>query len=425
MFSSPIVSSGSRPSNVDKKRRLFEGLEREEIECTEENKTIKKTKMTEPATKDDLQEMVKQITAIQLIQIKNSEKNMSDKIDCMQTDLNTIKSKQDAQDRDVQKISDNQDKLFQFHSDVIKRLDDLEKGENSTKTNIKTNLTSYQEKLREQVAKTFMKVAIFDLPDGKTTAFIREQAEKMDLPQHVKDEMQNNAIEFIADKRGPNAEKKGKLHHMITSGLQARQAIIYAAKNRPGNMRWDIVIPKDMKAGHNAQRALVWQLRMGLKLSVQQEIHGHTIYVFINEKESTSNRRTFSEFTPVEKDNKGRRLNEMETNIDTNIDDRPTIFYNDNKTVAEELASMIFWTGVVSPKDEDNINKMKDLAEFMSEEDFKFIITDKTVHSKYHSKLAFKSREDATFIYNKYAKHAHKPENWKWTTFRLDDFNVV
>ena len=356
--------------------------------------------MTEPATKEDLQEMVKQITAIQQVQIKNSEKNMSDKIDCMQTDLNTIKSKQVAQDRDVQKISENQDKLFQFHSDVIKRLDDLEKGENSAKSNIKTNLTSYQEKLREQ-------------------------AESMDLPQYVKDEMQNNAIEFIADKRGPNAEKKGKLHHMITSGLQARQAIIYAAKNRPGNMRWDIVIPKDMKAGHNAQRALVWQLRMGLKLSVQQEIHGHTIYVFINEKESTSNRRTFSEFTPVEKDNKGRRVNEMETNIDISTDDRPTIFYNDNKTVAEELASMIFWTGVVSPKDEDNINKMKDLAEFMSEEDFKFIVTDKTVHSKYHSKLAFKSREEAIYIYNKYAKHAHKPENWKWMTFRLEDFNVV
>ena len=45
------------------------------------------------------------------------------------------------------------------------------------------------------------------------------------------------------------------------------------AKNRPGNMRWDIVIPKEMKAGHNIQRALVWQIRIGLKLSVQQEIH--------------------------------------------------------------------------------------------------------------------------------------------------------
>ena len=86
---------------------------------------------------------------------------------------------------------------------------------------------------------------------------------------------------------------------------------------------------------------------------------------------------------------------------------------------------MIFWTGVVSPKDEDNINKMKDLAEFMSEEDFKYIVTDKTVHFKYHSKLAFKSREEAIYIYNKYAKHAHKPENWKWTTFRLKEFNVV
>ena len=54
-----------------------------------------------------------------------------------------------------------------------------------------------------------MKVAIFDLPEGKTTAYIREQAENMNILQYVKDEMQNKAIEFIADKRGPNADKKG------------------------------------------------------------------------------------------------------------------------------------------------------------------------------------------------------------------------
>ena len=150
MFNSPIVSLGSRTSNIDRKRRLFEGLERDDIENLERiDKTYKKTKMTDPVTKEDLKDMVTQITSIQQLQIKNTDQNINNKIDCMQLNINTIKLKQVAQDRVVQKISENQDKLFQFHGDVVKRLEDLENGKKTLKsTNNKTNLTAYQEKLR-------------------------------------------------------------------------------------------------------------------------------------------------------------------------------------------------------------------------------------------------------------------------------------
>ena len=67
---------------------------------------------------------------------------------------------------------------------------------------------------------------------------------------------------------------------------------------------------------------------------------------------------------------------------------------------------------------------MKDLGELMTEEDFSLIIIDKTVHSKYQSRLCFGSKEDTIYINNKYSHHLNKPENWKWTTFKMDEFKI-
>ena len=407
MFDSPIVSR--RIDGLLGKRKLFIS---EETDL--DGLKLKKPKMSDALTKDDLH--------IILRQLKCSEENITLKVNCIQNDITSIRLKQDSQDIEINKINNNQDKLFQFHGDVIKRLDDLEKGDKNKRPNQRTNLTAYQERLSEQVSKTILKIAIYDLPDGKDTSFIREQAAKMDLPHEIKQEIQNCLIEFIPDKRGPRAKNKGKLHHMTTSGLHARQAILHAAKNRPGNMRWDIVIPKDLKLGHNKQKGMCWQLRNGMKLSVQHEIHGHTAFVYINEKDNTSKRRIFSEFSPIEKEQRGRRHNDMDTDAELTDVDKPIVFYEENKSIADELASIIFWTGI-DTEENDNTKKMQSLKVYMSEDDFSKI-NDKTIHSKYQTRLCFNSKEDAVYVYNKYKSNNTLPKEWDWSIFNLSDFRL-
>lgn len=420
MFESPVISR-----NKAQKRRLFNISEEEE--STQE---IKKPKMATPLTTDHLAGLINTIkesqdnnTTILTTRIDRSEERLNLKLDNMQQDVTCMKAKQDAQDKEILKLHNNNDKLLTYHTEVTKRLDALERGERVKNNLNKNNLSAFHERLREQVAKTFMKVAIYDLPAGQDTSYIRKQAATMDLPQEIKDEIRNNQIEFIPDKRAmKNRVKEGKLHHMITSGLQARQAIIHAAKNRPGNMRWDIVIPKDFKIGYNQQKSLVWQLRNGLNMSTQQEIHGHTAYVYIKEKNSTDQRQIFSEFTPAEKIQRKRlSRDDMDTNVDNPDDDKPTILYSDNKSIADELACIIFWTGL--NQDEQNDVKMNKLKAIMTEEDFA-LINERPTHTKYQTRLKFNCKEDAIHIYTKYKPKKDQNNKWDWSIFNMDNFKI-
>ena len=159
-----------------------------------------------------------------------------------------------------------------------------------------------------------------------------------------------------------------------------------------------------------------------MKLSVQQEIHGHTAFVYVNEKDNTSKRRIFSEFSPIEKEQRGRRHNDMDTNAELTEGDKPIVFYEENKSIADELASIIFWTGI-DTEENDNTKKMQSLKIYMSEDDFRKI-NDKTIHSKYQTRLCFNTKEDAVYVYNKYKHNNNLPKEWNWSIFNLSEYKL-
>ena len=416
MFDSPVI--GRRNS---RKRSVTDS--EEETDYLEHIKKPKKQakKMSDSVTINDLHELYGKIAN----KIESSERTITNRVDSIQRDVTTMKDKQERQDQEIKKLSENHDNFNNKQSEVIKRLEQLEKGE-KIKPDQRSNHSAYHERLRELVAKSFMKIAIYDIPDDKDAEYIRKQADDMKITQELKDEIKNNQIDFIPDKRpAKDKQKGGKLYHLTTSGLQSRQAIIHAAKNKPGKMRWDLVIPKEFRIGYNKQKSMVWQLRNALNLSVQQEIHGHTVYVYINEKSNTNKRRVLSEFTPVEKPQRPRRgINDMDTNIDMTEDDKPILMYQDNMHTADDLASIIFWTGMKYEDDEDNILKMTNLAKIMSVEDFALINTKKTIHTKYQSRLSLGNKENATYVYDKYKLNADMPEGWDWSIFKLADYKL-
>ena len=427
-------------SPIIKKTR---SLKRQLNTIEEENKVPeKKTKMGTPLTLEHLQDIYSKIkndqdantgtinaridtnTATINDRITASEDTITGKICNMQNDITTIKAKQDQQECTVSVLTKNQETMNVNQADILKRLESLERGEKvKTNNNNKSNLSAYQERLREQVAKTCMKVAIYDLPNDKDTDYIRLQADTMKVTQEIKDEIRNNKIELIPDKRTGNPKNKnGKLYHLTTSGIQARQSIIYAAKDKPGKMRWDIIVPKDFRAGYNKQKSMVWMIRNGLNLSAQIEIHGHTSFVYINEKASIGERRVLSEFTPTEKPPKRRRGGEdMETNVDdNNEDDKPIINYTANKLAVDDLSSIIFWIG---HKEEEDKKRMTDLSKILSTEDYNKITT-KTVHTKYQSRLWFNNKEDSLYVYNKYKLDQGMEPDWKWSILKPTEFKM-
>lgn len=433
MLNSPIIvknSAGKRPLFVsdDEEEEAIDNIKKPKmstyVPIENLNDLFNRLQASQAAETARIQESQVTETAKVEAKVEASENNITNQVRNMQQDITTIKSKQDLQEAEVRKLNINHDNMFSVQNMMTARLEKLEK-EGRPRAENKTGPNAYHERLREQVAKTCNKIAIYDLPEDKDTSFIRKQADNMKIPQEVKDEMRNNMIEFIPDKRTYKKDKAGKLHHMTTSGIQARQTILHAAKNKPGNMRWDVVVPKDFRIGYNKQKSCVWQLRNGLNMSCQQEIHGHTSFVYINEKKSTDRRRVFSEFTPVEKPQRQKRNQDsMETNVDVNNDDeKPIIIYSENKKTADDLASIIFWTGIC--KHDSNDKKMDDLTKVISTEDFTKIDRYRTIHTEFQSRLFFYNKEDAAYIYNKYRLNADlKAKNWDWSIFKLDDFKL-
>ena len=436
------MSDSPRTPSLTKKRSLFEYVDEDEEELKrilndqveeEEISRNKKAKMSDHLTLDHMQDFYNKIkqdqaentalmTAKLSTNISAAEDRISGQVATMQTDITTIKAKQDLQDCEVQRLNEKHDLMTAYQNEVIKRIETLERGE-KTKTAVNRNgITAYQERLRDQVAKTCCKIAIYDIPDAEDTSYIRKQADGMKITQEIKNEIKNSYIELIPDKRHTSLKKPNcRLHHMTTSGIQARQAILFAAKSKPGKMRWDVVVPKDFKIGYNKQKASVWQLRNGLGLSTQQEIHGHTSYVYINEKNSSEKRRVFSEFTPVEKPQRQRRTaDSMETNIDSPDDDKPILVYHENKAIADALASVIYWTGMKAELSEDE--RMAALAKVISPDDYALISN--PVHNKYQTRLAFSTKEQAEYVYDKYKTNGNMVEGWEWSVFKLNDYKL-
>ena len=348
--------------------------------------------------------------------ITDVEARVTERVDIIQKEVSEMKEKQTRQEQDTKILGENQTK-------IIKRLDDLEQGDR-TKYNSRGEKTSpWHEHLREQVSLTFKKIAIFGLPDDKDTIYIRNQANDMKLSQEMKDEMKNNPIHFITDKRTTRGTKttNSRLYHMTTSGLTARSAILMAAKHRPGGLRFDKVIPHPFKIGYNKQKALIWIIRSAIIMSAQLEIHGHTSIIFIKEKEN-STRRIFSEFTPAEKNIKTiLNANNMETNVDNKDEDKPTIAYHENKAICDNLSSIIIITGFEIVLEDEH--KMLEIKTLLSPEDYPKII--ESSHTKYQTRITFESKVIALEIYNKYTADPKKPKKWEWSTFQQEDFKMI
>ena len=349
--------------------------------------------------------------------ISDVKTRVTARVDIIQKDVAEMKTKQTRQEQDVKIISDNQ-------TQIIKRLDNLEQEERPKYNSKGENISAWHEHLREQVTLTFKKIAIFGLPDDQDTIYIRNQANEMKLTQDMKDEMKNNPIQFIPDKRTSKGIKStnSRLYHMTTSGLNARSAILMAAKHKPGGLRFDKVIPHPFKVGYNKQKSLVWIIRNGISMSAQLEIHGHTSIIFINEKETTAKRRIFSEFTPADKNVKNKlNANSMETNIDNTDEDKPTIAYYENRTICDNLAAIIICTGFeVVLQDE---HKMQEIERLLSPEDYNKIT--ESAHTKYQTRITFESKETALEIYNKYTVDPKKPKKWEWSIFQQEKFKMV
>ena len=110
----------------------------------------------------------------------------------------------------------------------------------------------------------------------------------------------------------------------------------------------------------------------------------------------------------------------METNIDISDDDKPVILYSENKATADELACIIFWTGI--KENDDNDKKMRDLAAAMSENDYGMI--SKPLHTKYQTRLTINTKENAEYLYNKYKLIFSSHQKWDWSLFKLSDFKI-
>ena len=109
------------------------------------------------------------------------------------------------------------------------------------------------------------------------------------------------------------------------------------------------------------------------------------VYLYINEKKNTANRRTFSEYTPVDKHAKTRlNADNMETNMDDKDENKPTIAFNENKKICDDLASIIFWTGFKEVL--QNKHKMIELEKLLSTEDYNKI-NNNTVHTKHQTRI--------------------------------------
>lgn len=388
--------------------------------------SAKKPKMSENEKIKDFDDLFKRLTddnnvKIGSLQISIVESNqiLQKQIADVQTDVTEVRNKQRAQEAQVQSMNTNIVKLNNNQDEVFKRLESLEKGDRSNTHHIKNNgkLTPWEEKLQDLVANTFKLIAIFECPMDQDATYIRNQADLMKLETAMKDEIKNGAIKLIPDKRPANKRRATdtKLYHFTTSGLQARQAILIAAKDRPGGMRWDAVVPHPFKVGYNAQKAIVWQIRNGLGLSAQLEIHGHTSVIFINEKDSSEDRRVFSTFVPVEKTAKKLSPLSMETNVDTDQDeDKPIIKYSENKAYVEELSSIIFWTKFATVL--EGPFRAAELETLMGE-DYAKILQSKTVHAKHHSRIWFHNKEDASEMYHKYINHPKRQKSWDWSIF--------
>ena len=92
------------------------------------------------------------------------------------------------------------------------------------------------------------------------------------------------------------------------------------------------------------------------------------------------------------------------------------------KAMASELASIIFWTGF-NKEEDDNHRKMESLKSYMSEENF-IKINNKTIHSKYQTRLCFNTKEDASHVYKKYKHNKNMPRKWGWSIFNLSEYKL-
>ena len=384
-------------------------------------KITEKSEADKKELKDVIQHTVKiseeKITKEFKNDIRESETKITTRVDTVQKDISEMKERQHKQEENVNKLAEHQ-------NEIIKRLEYLEKGEKTKNHKNNGKLTSWQERLKEQVDMTRKKIAIFGIPDDEDSIFIRNIANELKLTQDIKEEMKNSIITFIQDKRPTKGPKppNSRLFHMTTTGYNSRQAILMATKNKPRGLRFDHVIPHPFKIGHNKQKPVVWQLRNGMGLSVQHEIHGYTSIIYINEKDSKTDRRRFSEFVPVDKQAKPKLSPEsMETNTEDNDDDKPTIAYNENKQICEELSAIIFWTAITDIQQDEQ--KMIKLETILNVEDYAKISTD-TVHAKHLTRLVFNSKEDAIEIYNKYNKEI-KATKWDWSIFDNTKFNMI
>ena len=351
--------------------------------------------------------------------IRESETKITTKVETIQKDVSEMKEKQLKQEENVNKLTAHQD-------EISKRLEYLEneKGEKTKNSKNNGQLTSWQESLTEQVDMTRKKIAIFGIPEGEDSLYIRCAANEIKLAPDIKDEMKNSVLTFIHDKRPTKGTKqpKTRLFHMTITGYTSRQAIIMATKNKPRGLRFDIVIPHAFKIGYNKQKPVVWQLRNGMNLSVQHEIHGYTSIIYINEKNSESPRRRFSEFVPADKQAKPKLSPEnMDTNVEDNDEDKPNIAYNENKQICENLSAMIFWTATTDTDSDDQ--KMTMLEAVLDTEDYAKISKDQTVHAKHLTRLVFNSKENAMETYTKYNKDI-KAKKWDWSIFDGSKFNM-
>ena len=433
-------SLGSEQEDEDfKKRKLTQNLckiAEEDTSIYEEAletsiKTPQKTSVQSEMDNDELyrriretseadKKEIKDVIKISEEQIKNdireTETKITTRVDTIQKDISEMKEKQQKQEENVNKLGEHQ-------NEIIKRLEYLEKGEKTKNHKNTGKLSAWQERLREQVDMTRKKLAIYGIPDTEDTIYIRNVANDLKLTHDIKEEMKNSTITFIQDKRptkGPK-EPNSRLFHMTTSGLNARSAILMAAKHKPGGLRFDKVIPHPFKIGYNKQKALIWIIRSAIIMSAQLEIHGHTSIIFIKEKEN-STRRIFSEFTPAEKNIKTiLNANNMETNVDNKDEDKPTIAYHENKAICDNLSSIIIITGFEIVLEDEH--KMLEIKTLLSPEDYPKII--ESSHTKYQTKITFESKVIALEIYNKYTADPKKPKKWEWSTFQQEDFKMI